>query len=94
MRHNLYDLYELYENIFVTKFFYKGVGSIFSWIDENIIDKSNAKISEFTVYLSNQLTNYKSVITFLYFTFFKTWNFNQIKSFISNQIKFLIKQLL
>ena len=53
---NKYYIDELYENIFVTKFFYKGVGSIFSWIDENIIDKSNAKISEFTVYLSNQLT--------------------------------------
>jgi NADH-quinone oxidoreductase subunit L len=53
---NKYYFDELYENIFVTKFFYKGVGSIFSWIDENIIDKSNAKISEFTVYLSNQLT--------------------------------------
>ena len=53
---NKYYFDELYENIFVTKFFYKGVGSIFSWIDENIIDKSNAKISEFTVYLSNQLS--------------------------------------
>ena len=53
---NKYYFDEFYENFIVTRFFYKGIGSLFSWIDENIVDKSNVKISDFILLMSRQLT--------------------------------------
>ena len=82
---NKYYIDELYENIFVTKIFYKGIGSIFSWIDENIIDESNAKISEFTLYLSNQLTKVQNGHLQSYgFLFFVALTLLMIVFFVTN----------
>jgi NADH-quinone oxidoreductase subunit L len=82
---NKYYFDELYENIFVTKIFYKGIGSIFSWIDENIIDESNAKISEFTLYLSNQLTKIQNGHLQSYgFLFFVALTLLMIVFFVTN----------
>ena len=67
------------------KFFYNKIGSFISWIDENIVDKSNAKISDFTIYLSKKMSKIQNGHLQSYgFVFFMALTVLMIVFFISN----------
>ena len=82
---NKYYFDEFYENLIVKKFFYNKIGSFISWIDENIVDKSNAKISDFTIYLSKKMSKIQNGHLQSYgFVFFTALTVLMIVFFISN----------